>query len=247
MPRRLICGISLPPATLSSIPIFDFAEVNEGLAKRETEQYYQCCGKSICQGCIYSFCAAGNMKCPYCNSDQSNKTVGELVGEVMKRVEVNDAASIGVLANFYQHGHNGLQQDHSKAMELYARAAELGWSKAHCYLAEVCDEGDMKKAKFHLEAAAMAGNEVARCIVGVMEHVAGNVERAVKHWTIAASAGDYEAMHNLRTGFENGLVSRESIDSILAAYNNSCAEMRSKARDAYIGFAMDHNLIEYDE
>jgi hypothetical protein len=27
--------------------------------------------------------------------------------------------------------------------------------------------GDMKKAKFHFEAAAMAGNEVARCIVGI--------------------------------------------------------------------------------
>ena len=29
-------------------------------------------------------------------------------------------------------------------------------------------------------------------------------------------------------------VSRESVDSTLAAYNNSCAEMRSEARDAVI-------------
>jgi hypothetical protein len=34
-------------------------------------------------------------------------------------------------------------------------------------------------------------------------------------------------------------VSRESIDSTLAAYNNSCAEMRSEARDSYIRFNLE--------
>jgi hypothetical protein len=38
--------------------------------------------------------------------------------------------------------------------------------------------------------------------------------------------------------FEKGVVGRESIDSILEAYNNSCAEMRSEARDACIKFDM---------
>jgi hypothetical protein len=38
----------------------------------------------------------------------------------------------------------------------------------------------------------------------------------------------------LRFAFENGHVSREAINSTLAAYNNSCAEVRSEARDAYI-------------
>ena len=32
---------------------------------------------------------------------------------------------------------------------------------------------------------------------------------------------------------------RESIDSTLTAYNNSCAEMRSEARDAYICMKQD--------
>jgi hypothetical protein len=41
-------------------------------------------------------------------------------------------------------------------------------------------------------------------------------------------------MHNLRILFEQGAISRESIDSTLTAYNNSCAEMRSEARDAYM-------------
>ena len=74
-----------------------------------------------------------------------------------------------------------------------------------------------------------------------MEQLAVNVERAVKHWTIAASAGDYEAMHQLRTFFEQGAISRESIDSTLIAYNNSCIEMRSEARDVYIRVATEMN------
>jgi hypothetical protein len=60
------------------------------------------------------------------------------------------------------------------------------------------------------------------------------MERAIKHWTIAASAGESFAMHQLRTFFEVGANSRESMDSTLAAYNNSCAKMRSEARDAYM-------------
>jgi hypothetical protein len=92
----------------------------------------------------------------------------------------------------------------------------------------------MKRAKFHYQAAAMAGHEMARNKFGCIEFESGNKERAVKHWTIAASAGCFSSMHYLRIGFEEGAISRESIDSTLAAYNNSCAELRSEARDAYI-------------
>jgi TPR repeat protein len=61
----------------------------------------------------------------------------------MKRVEANDAASICVLANFYQHGLNGFQQDHLKAIEQYTRAADLGYSKAHYELGGVYHEGEI--------------------------------------------------------------------------------------------------------
>jgi hypothetical protein len=36
------------------------------------------------------------------------------------------------------------------------------------------------------------------------------------------------------TPSRQGNISKESLDSTLSAYNNSCSEMRSKARDAYI-------------
>jgi TPR repeat protein len=94
--------------------------------------------------------------------------------------------------------------------------------------------GDLKKAKFHFEAAAMAGHVIARYNLGNLEAKSGNINRAVKHWTIAASAGHYIAMHNVLVALKKGAISRESIDSTLTAYNNSCAEVRSEARDAYI-------------
>jgi hypothetical protein len=240
MPILLISCVTLPPATILSVPVNDFAIAHEGLAAKDTEEYFACCGKTICQGCIHSFWKSGNSKCPFCNSDRSGKTREEQVEELMKRVAVNDAASISLLACSYLHGLNGIQQDQTKAIELYVRAANLGNKKAHNNLAGIYHEGGhLKKAKFHLETAAMAGHEVARCIVGHIEFESGNMERAIKHWTIAALAGDHRSMHALRINFETGLVTRESIDSTLIAYNNSCVEMRSEARDACIQFEID--------
>ena len=89
-------------------------------------------------------------------------------------------------------------------------------------------------AKFHYEAAAMAGYEMARYNLGCMERRSGNIVRAVKHWTIAASSGSYLAIHNLQVALKHGYVSRDSINSALTAYNSSCAEMRSEARDSCI-------------
>ena len=236
MPQQLICCVSLPPATITSVPIYDFVKANEELAGEVMELYYPCCGKSICKGCIHSFGTSGNIwTCPFCNTGQSSKTDEEHVEEIMKRVEANDAGAICLLANSFYHGLNGMLQDHAKAMELLTKSAELGYSKAHSSLGNIYYEGgNMKKAKFHLEAGAMAGHEVARKNLGVMECNSGNIEQAVKDWTIAASAGCYIAMHHVRKHFELGVISRESINSTLAAYNNSCVEMRSKARDDYI-------------
>ena len=153
----------------------------------------------------------------------------------MKRVEANDANSIYALGTYYYHGDHGLLQDQEKAKELLTRAAELGSSQAHYNLGIIYDDGgDLKKAKFHYEAAAMAGHEVARNNLGCMEFESGKQERAVKHWTIAASAGCFQSMHHLRKLYEKGIVSRDAINSTLTAYNNSCAEVRSEARDSYI-------------
>ena len=45
LPSKLICCVSLPPATILSVPINDFADANEGLVNLSSEQYYPCCGE----------------------------------------------------------------------------------------------------------------------------------------------------------------------------------------------------------
>jgi hypothetical protein len=80
-------------------------------------------------------------------------------------------------------------------------------------------------------AAAMAGHDLARKEVGVIElKYKSNLERSIKHLTIAASAGEYHAMQSLIVFFDKGCVSRDAINSVLTAYNNSCAEMRRGTR-----------------
>jgi hypothetical protein len=149
MPHKLVACISLPPATLMSVPIYDYVEANEELENIGTEKYFPCCGKSICTGCAYSFCESGNEeKCPFCNADRSNKTDLDRVEELMKRVAANDAGAIYVLGHFYYYGKLGLLRDREKAIVLYARAADLGSSQAHSELGKIYDaEGNSKKEK----------------------------------------------------------------------------------------------------
>jgi hypothetical protein len=89
--------------------------------------------------------------------------------------------------------------------------------------------------------------EVARYNLGCYDAESGNINRAIKHWTIAASGGEYRAMHQLRTLFETGRFSRESFELTLAAYNNSCAEMRSDAKPEMLSLEIYHPLLRWDQ
>ena len=171
MPIKMICCISLPPATISSVPIYNFAIDNKELATKSAGEQYECCGNTICRGCIYSNADAGNdHKCPFCNSVRGGKTEEEKNEELMKRVEANDADSICVLASYYHHGQLGLHQNAEKAKELWTQAAKLGSCQAHYHLGiSYYAGGDTKKEKFHYEAGAMAGDEMARYNLGSIE------------------------------------------------------------------------------
>ena len=191
MPTKLINCMSLPPATRSSVPIYEYWKANQELSNRDTEEYYSCCGKSICKGCLFG--KIGNDdRCPFCNSNR-----GRIINDTMKRAAANDVNAICLLASHYHHGRAGFQQNQTKAIELFTKSAELGFSKAHFFLGCILEAGgDLKKVKFHLEAAAMAGHEMARLNIGNLEAKSGNMDRAVKHWNIAASTGDFLPCNN---------------------------------------------------
>ena len=100
-------------------------------------------GRAFAKGVSTPSQSGNNEKCPFCNSDQAGKTWEESVEDLMKRAEANDAASISVMANYYYSGLNGIHQDHTKAIDLYARAVELGCSKDHYQLGGLYHEGDI--------------------------------------------------------------------------------------------------------
>ena len=110
-------------------------------AGNDTKCYNSCCRKSICNGCIYSFCKSGNHAiCPFCKA----KTVvreNKKIEEIMKRVEANDDGAMVMLASCYHVGCEDLQQDRAKAMELFVRAVELVSSMAHFTLGSIYREG----------------------------------------------------------------------------------------------------------
>lgn len=113
-------------------------------------------------------------------------------------MEANDSCAMWMLASYYSNGEGGLQQDHAKAMALYARSADLGYSKVHFSLGHDCLlRGDMKKVKFHCEAGAISGNEVTRSNIGIIESNSGNVEQAVRCFC---------AMHHLITLYKKGFI-----------------------------------------
>ena len=67
-----------------------------------------------------------------CKSDGIGKTDEEIADELTKRAEANDAGAMYALAHSYDHGHDGLlQEDRTKALELWKQATELGSSMAH--------------------------------------------------------------------------------------------------------------------
>jgi hypothetical protein len=124
--------------------------------------------------------------------------------------------------------------DHKEAVENWLMTGECQEDMESFYCS---NQHNWEETKFHLETAALAGNEVARNTLALGElefdHLRNN-DRAIKHWIIAVSARGYHAMYHLLLGMGKGMVSKDAIDTTLTAYNNACANMRSKARDNLI-------------
>ena len=65
-------------------------------------------------------------------------------------------------------------------------------------------ERDNKKADHYYELAAMRGHVSARLNLGILEFRAGNWDRALKHWLIAAGAGHNGSLQNICQMYKEG-------------------------------------------
>ena len=193
-----------------------------------------CCSKLICIGCRYANQRREeelglDKKCPFCR-EALPKTKKEGNKQNMKRVKANDP--VAICYEGVQHCKKG---HYSRALASLSKAAELECVEAHFKLATLCFSGSVKmdegKEMYHLEEAAIGGHPMARYNLGWHEFHNGNVERSVKHMTIAATQGSDEAIKELMNAYKGRLVSKEDLASALRAHKAAVDATKSPQRE----------------
>ena len=204
-------------------------------------RYQTCCGKMICCGCYYApvYDNQGNKvdneKCPFCRRPPSD-TEEEAIEREKKRMEKDDPIAIHILGTYYSYGQHGFPQDYAKALELYHRAGELGYTEVYTNIGYAYKNGrgvevDKSKAKHYYELAAMRGDEVARHNLGNDEWRAGNKERALKHWMIAVRSGWSTSLETIKQMCTHGRATKDDYMKALQLYQTYLGEIKSPQRD----------------
>lgn len=163
-------------------------------------------------------------------------------------MKLKDPEAFHALGNAYRDGEFGLPQNLKKSLELQFQAAELGSSTsalasiAHAYNSGEGVEKDVDRSIHYLELAAIKGNEGARFNLANTWKYYGQMERAMKHYMIAARGGFDECLKEVGEGYKAGYITKDEYASTLRTYQHSIDEMKSEDRtesnrgkDWYIG------------
>ena len=213
--------------------------------------YMNCCGKVICSGCACApvYDDKGNEiddeTCPFCRTPVPTCDE-EVLKRIQKRVEAGDGIAIYNYGNYYHYGENGCGQDYNKALELFHRAAELGVAEAyhnigHAYEIGIGVKQSGKKANHYYELSAMGGCMMSRHNLGVDEAMAGNMDRAFKHYLIAVRGGVKESLDYIQNLYTDGHATKEDYTKALRAYQVYLDEIRSDQRDKAAAATEDNN------
>ena len=242
-------GLFDPPPPRNTCPL---CLITLPCQEEQFSTYYACCGKTICNGCIYKqahVLAKKNARraakdppepplkerCPFCRSELPVEDE-MIIDLVRKSVERNDPEAYGALANLYSYGSGLLERNLTRAAELYIRGAELGDAQA-CYYASKCffnGEGVQRntlKARHYLILAAKKGHINARYSLGAFDNNAGKFELAYKHWQISASGGHAESVEQMLPGYKAKMLTKDEYETTLRAYQKAKEDMQSEERD----------------
>ena len=198
--------------------------------------FMACCSKIICLGCDFAnkmreIEARLQQKCPFCRHPPP-KSQEEAEKILMKRVEANDPVAMCQMGVFRDKaGH------HSDAIEYFTKAVAFGNDfEAHFQLSQMYHDGEgvernEKKEVYHLEEAAIGGHAFARHNLAVEEEKKCKVDRAIRHWIIAANIGSDKALHSLKLLYRKGLVSKEDFAAALRGYQAAVDATKSPQRE----------------
>jgi len=198
-----------------------------------------CCSTVICDGCSW----ANNVrekeeglesKCPFCREPTPDDHE-ENYKNNLKRVKANDPAAMRQMGTFLH-----ARGDYGGAFKHWQKSAQLGDVDAHyklscSHLQGLGVEKNMKKYLHHLEEAAIGGHAIARHNLGWYELEHGSLERAAKHWIIAAKLGYSDTMDRVQEMFKKaglGLVDKADYETSLCAFQDAVDATKSPQREA---------------
>ncbi len=191
---------------------------------------YDCCSKVVCKGCIFANgIRTKGLSCPFCRKPPPDNNK-EIAKRRMKRVKVNDPVALC---------EEGIQKydegDYIRAFEYFTKASKLGYADAHWRMALLYEQGhgvekDEEKEVHHYEEAAIGGHPGARLYLGIYEYSNNNLDRAVKHWIIAATQGYDDSIKMLMKGFKEGYVEKEVLAAAFRANKAAVDATKSPQR-----------------
>ena len=92
-------------------------------------------------------------------------------------------------------------------------------------------EKDKKRANYYYKLAAMAGEINSRYNLGNNERRAGNMDKALNYYMIAAEGGKSDSLKQIQKLYTNGHATKDDYAKALRAYQAYLAEIKSTQRD----------------
>ena len=209
-------------------------------------KYQTCCGKVICSGCLYAVSKTKKTAiplCPFCRVLTPTSKL-EMFEKEKKRVEAGDAIAINNLGVCHRDGERGYPQNHTKALEYWHMAADLGYAEAYSCIGYAYQYGqglevDKKRALYSYKLAAIGGDEVARNNLGNDELRVGNMDRALKHYMLAVRDGNNHTLNVIKQMYTKGDATKEQYTRALQTYQEYLSEIRGPQRDEAAAFSKE--------
>lgn len=194
-PLKKECPICFLP-----FPLFPHSVSGSGSA------FLSCCEKMVCSGCYYKNGMANResgveIKCAFCRNPMRNEcSESDYVNKMNKLVRNGNPDACMEMAKKYTNERFGVPRSerdalemYIRALEMYIRAAQLGDAAAFRYISEYYQGGlvverDTSKQRAFLEIAVKKGSIDARHFLACLIAESGDVDNAIQHLKIAASA-----------------------------------------------------------
>ena len=195
-----------------------------------------CCSKVVCIGCSHANKLrqerdnVQRCSCLFCRHPLP-RSQEEADRNLMKRVGANDPVALTQMGKA-----RSKEGDYDSAFKYFTKAAKVGDAEAHFNLSGMYMKGegvekDYTKEIYHLEEAAIRGHAYARHHLGLYDGRSGRIERAAKHFTIAAKLGYDDSIQTLKKYYKDGVVSKEDFAAALRAHHAAVKAMKSPQRE----------------